>query len=129
MTGLSLADVCVLIAGLLPILTVGIAKAGGGRYNNHDPRTRAASYEGLARRAYAAHQNGFEAFPLFAAAVIIAEMKGGAQGTINALAIAFILFRIGYVAAYAADRPTLRSGIWTLGLLATLAIFMTPMLR
>jgi uncharacterized MAPEG superfamily protein len=129
MTGLTLANICILLAGLLPIVTVGIAKAGGGSYDNHDPRARAAGYDGLARRAYAAHQNGFEAFPLFAAAVIVAEMKGGAQGAINALAIAFIVLRVGYVAAYAGDRPTLRSILWALAFLATLAIFLTPAMR
>lgn len=128
MTGLTIADVCILLAGLMPVVTVGVAKAVGGAYDNNDPRGRAASYEGLARRAHAAHLNGFEAFPLFAAAVLVAETKGGPQGWVNALALLFLVLRAGYIAAYLGDRATLRSALWSLAFLATLALFLTPLL-
>ncbi len=120
---------CVLIAGVLPIITVGIAKAMGGRYDNSDPRATAAAYEGLARRAHAAHLNGFEAFPLFAAAVLVAELKGGPRGLVDGLALVFILARIAYIACYALDRPTLRSLSWTAGFFCAIAIFVSPLLR
>jgi uncharacterized MAPEG superfamily protein len=124
---MTLALWCVLAAAILPFLTVGIAKAAGGRYDNRDPRSRATAYEGLARRAHAAHLNGFEALPLFAAAVLVAEMKGGPRGMVDALAVAFVIARITYIACYALDRPTLRSIVWALGFFSSVAIFISPL--
>jgi uncharacterized MAPEG superfamily protein len=120
---------CILLAALMPLLTTGIAKKLGGSYNNHDPRTRAQSYEGMARRAYSAHQNGFEAFPLFAAAVLVAEMKGGPRVTVDMLAMAYVGFRAAYTAAYIYDRPSLRSVLWVLALAAAIGIFTSPLWR
>ncbi len=126
---MTLALWCVLVAAILPYVTVGMAKAVGGRYDNHDPRRRAETYEGFARRAHAAHLNGFEAFPFFAAAVLLAELKGGPRGMVDALAAAFVLARVAYVACYVLDKPTLRSIIWALGLFSTFAIFLSPLWR
>ncbi len=120
---------CVLIAALMPVVTTGIAKALGGSYNNHDPRTRAQSYEGMARRAHAAHLNGFESFPLFAVAVLVAELKGGPHGIVDVLAVAHVVCRMGYVGAYLLDRPSLRSILWVLALAATIGIFTSPLWR
>jgi uncharacterized MAPEG superfamily protein len=120
---------CVLLTALMPLVTTGIAKKLGGSYNNHDPRTRAQSYEGMAKRAYAAHQNGFEAFPLFAVAVLVAELKGGPRFTVDMLAMAHVGFRIAYTAAYIYDRPTLRSALWILALATTIGIFTSPLWR
>jgi uncharacterized MAPEG superfamily protein len=120
---------CVLLTALIPLMMTGIAKALGGRYDNHDPRGQALSYSGMAKRAHAAHQNGFEAFPLFAAAVIIAELKGGPRLTVDMLAMAHVALRIAYSGAYIYDRPTLRSLLWVLALIATVAIFVSPLWR
>ncbi len=62
-------------------------------------------------------------------AVLLAEMKGGPGGAINALAVAFVLLRIGYVAAYVTDKPTLRSVLWSLAFLTALTIFLSPLWR
>lgn len=116
---------CVLLAGVLPVLTVGIAKRSSG-YDNRDPRDWSQRLDGYRRRAFAAHQNGFEAFPLFAAAVFAASFLKAPQGTIDALALAFILARLAYTACYVADWPTSRSLVWSAGWLATVAIFTAP---
>jgi uncharacterized MAPEG superfamily protein len=118
---------CLLAAALLPIVTVGIAKAKGGNYDNGDPRGGASRYEGMAKRAYAAHQNGFEAFPLFAAAVLIAEMKGGPRGMVDLLAFAHVALRASYTGAYVLDKPSLRSLLWIAALVCTLLIFTSPL--
>ncbi len=118
---------CVLLTALMPLVTTGIAKKLGGSYDNHDPRTRAHSYEGMARRAYAAHQNSFEAFPLFAVAVLLAEMKVGPRVTVDMLAMVYVGFRIAYTAAYIYDRPLLRSALWVLALGTTIGIFTSPL--
>ncbi|MGL4634667.1 MAG: MAPEG family protein [Beijerinckiaceae bacterium] len=120
---MSIALWSVLIAALLPVFCVGIAKLAGGRYDNHDPRARATTYEGMPRRAYAAHQNSYEAFPLFAAAVLVAEMKGAPRGLIDQLALLFIGARLGYILCYLMDWATLRSVAWFVAFASAIAIF------
>ena len=64
---MSIAYWCILITAVLPYLWVSIAKAGGERYNNRDPRGWQARQENpRAKRAYAAQLNAYEAFPPFA---------------------------------------------------------------
>lgn len=120
---MSIALWCVVIAGLMPYVWTGVAKAKGERFNNRRPRQWQASLEGLPARAHAAHMNAFEAFPLFAAAVIVAQMLGAAQGPVDGLAILFTAFRIAYGLAYLGDTHLLRSALWFGALLSTLALF------
>jgi uncharacterized MAPEG superfamily protein len=120
---------CVLVAALIPIVTVGLAKGKGGAYDNSDPRGHASGYKGLAKRAYAAHLNGFEAFPFFAAAVLVAELKGGPRGMVDGFAVAFVLARLGYTALYVLDKPGMRSMVWTVGLISAIAVFVSPLWR
>ena len=62
-----------------------------------------AFYEDPIRaRALGAHQNGIEAFPFFAVAVLLAEFRGGPQRLINELAVLFLIVRIAYVFTYSA---------------------------
>jgi uncharacterized MAPEG superfamily protein len=118
---MTIAYCCLLIAGILPYIAVGFAKGGGG-YDNARPRESMAKYEGRQARAVAAHSNSFEAFPLFAAAILMAAQTGTDPQTINALAIGFIVARIIYIFAYITDRPLLRSIVWSIGLVLVLAI-------
>ncbi len=115
---------CVLIAALMPYALVAYAKSSSR--NNYNPRDSAEKLEGAKRRAYAAHQNGFEVFPFFAAAVIASAQLGGSISTINTLAGLFILCRIVYAGCYIANIATLRSLVWFAGLLLTIAIFVLP---
>ncbi|MCU0817837.1 MAG: MAPEG family protein [Beijerinckiaceae bacterium] len=114
-----------LVAGLLPYATVGFAKFSARGYDNNHPRQWAAGLQGFQARAYAAHQNHFEFFPFFAAAVIIAEMRSGGNATVNLLAIAAIAARIAYTACYLTDRATLRSLCWIVGILCIIGLFGT----
>jgi uncharacterized MAPEG superfamily protein len=93
-----------------------------GGYNNADPRAQQARLEGRGRRALAAHNNGFEAFAPFAVGVLMAAQRGVKLEVVAALCAAFVVVRSIYVAAYLADKASLRSGMWTLGVLATLAL-------
>ncbi len=113
---------CVLVAGFLPIVAVGLAKAQSG-FDNHAPRAWLARLEGWRARAHAAHLNSFEAFAPFAAAVIIAHLAHAAQGRIDLLALGFIAARIAYIALYITDRATLRSVAWTIGTGCVIALF------
>lgn len=120
---MSIAFWCVLLAGMLPIITVGIAKFNP-RYDNRDPRSWLERQEGYRRRADFAHRNHFEAFPFFAAAVIIAQQMQTTQGTVDLLAMTFIGARIAYTVMYLGDRPGLRSLAWLIGFGAVVGLFL-----
>jgi len=114
---------CILIAALLPYPFAVLSKAGGN-YSNHNPRNEAVWAEGFRKRAHAAQMNAFEAFPPFAAAVLIAWQLGGGREYLNGLAIAWVTLRVAYGAAYLGDMPALRSTLWTLAFAVTIAIFL-----
>jgi uncharacterized MAPEG superfamily protein len=116
---------CILIAALLPIALVSFAKAGASGDNRH-PRENLDSLPAAKRRAYAAHENAYENFPFFAAAVISASALGAPVGTINTLAMLYIAIRIAHGVLYIADQPRLRSLAYLAGLLINIAIFVLP---
>ncbi len=120
---MTLAYWCVLVAGLLPYVGTLTAKIGGERFDNRNPRDWLAGQAGFRRRANAAQANGFEAFPLFAAAVVIAHLAGAPQGRIDLLAATFVGARIAYFVCYLADLSTLRSLAWFAGLGSAAALF------
>jgi uncharacterized MAPEG superfamily protein len=126
----TIANVCLIAAALLPIVCAGIAKKSGfgkrrrdGGYDNHDPRGWLARQQGVSARANAAQANGFEALPLFIAGVLAAQQQGAAQGTVDALALAFVATRIVYIVCYLADQEKARSLVWVLGLGLSIALF------
>ncbi|MCA6126386.1 MAPEG family protein, partial [Bradyrhizobium sp. WSM 1704] len=80
-------------------------------------------------RALGAHQNGLEAFPFFAFAVLLAEYRVGPLRLIDELAVLFLIVRIAYVFTYIGNRPTLRSILWSIGFAINVAIFLLPALR
>ena len=123
---MSFADLCILIAALLPYASITYGKwLARDTFDNADPRNEQA-YSGAARRARAAHANGFETFPLFAVAVLLAEMHGASQGLLNGLAALYIALRVLYALAYIKNKPTLRSIFFILGFFLTLGIFFLP---
>lgn len=113
---------CVLIAGLLPYLATATAK-GGARFDNRNPRAWLAQQTGFRARANAAQLNGFEAFPLFAAAVIVAHLTDAPQARVDALAMVFVAARVAHLAFYLADLAALRSLAWFVGIGSAVAIF------
>ena len=123
-----LAYWCVLIAALLPIALVSFAKAGSGG-DNHHPRENLESLPAARRRAYAAHQNAFEAFPFFAAAVLTATTLGAPIGTVNTLAVLYIALRLAHGLLYIGDKASLRSAAYGLALLLNIVIFVLPAFR
>jgi uncharacterized MAPEG superfamily protein len=124
---MTIAELCLLAAVILTILSILPAKLDGRRaYDNGNPRDPGFYTPGLRARSQGAHLNGYEAFPFFAASVILAEMRAVPQGTVNALAITFVVVRIVYVLLYLTDRPRLRSLVWSVGLACNLAIFFSP---
>jgi len=123
---MTIAYWCVLVAALLPLIIVIVAKAGV-QGDNHYPRDDVAHLPPRNRRAYAAHLNAYEAFPFFAAAVIIATTQGAASAVLNLLAAIYILLRIAHAGFYIADQATARSISFGLAWLVNIAIFLLPL--
>ncbi len=124
--------ICVLIAYLLiylPKVPMWMASARQpGGYDHKHPRKQQAELEGFGARAVAAHHNGFEAFPAFAAAVIIVYLTSGHDYRTSVLCVAFVVARALYVAAYLANQDYLRSAVWGVGFLCTVVLFCLPWL-
>jgi uncharacterized MAPEG superfamily protein len=113
---------CVLIAGLLPYAATLLAKSKSG-FDNANPREWLARQDGFRSRANAAQLNGFESFPLFAAAVVIAQYLQAPQHTLNTLAVSFVAARVLFVLFYVVNKPALRSLVWFIGIGCCVAIF------
>jgi uncharacterized MAPEG superfamily protein len=120
---MTLAYWCVLVAGFLPYIATLTAKIGGDRFDNANPREWLSAQTGFRKRANAAQLNSFEAFPLFAAAVIVAHLAGAPQDRIDLLAVTFIVARLFYLGFYLADIHMLRSLCWFVGIGSAAALF------
>jgi uncharacterized MAPEG superfamily protein len=124
---MTLADLCLIGAVVIAMVSIGIAKGAAlGQFDNANPRDPDFYKDPFRARARGAHQNSLEAFPIFAAAVLVAEMHGARQMMVDALAVVFLVVRVAYVAAYLKDKATVRSILWGLGMAITLAIFCAP---
>lgn len=128
---MTIAKWTVLAAFMLPVLTVGMAKAAtiklgrrNGGYDNNNPREWAGKLTGWHQRAHAAQINGFEGLPLFAAAVLFAQLAQADLAQIDQLALAYIGLRLVYVALYLANLGTLRTLVWTAALGTNVALLL-----
>lgn len=123
---MTVANWCIAAACLLPImveLTPKVASmTGKDRYDNAHPRDWEGRQSGWMKRAHAAHLNGFEALPLFIAAVILAQQAHANQDRIDILAMAFVVIRVVYSIIYISNLATLRTLVWMAGIGVSLAI-------
>jgi uncharacterized MAPEG superfamily protein len=127
---MTVAEWCIFASLMLSLLSIASVKwLRFGRFDNSRPRDPAFYESPFAARALGAHQNGIEAFPFFAAAVLLAEFRACPQNLINELAVLFVIVRIAYVFTYIGNRPTLRSILWSIGFAINIAIFFLPALR
>jgi uncharacterized MAPEG superfamily protein len=78
------------------------------------------------KRAYGAHLNGLEAFPLFAAAVITATQRGVPQSRLDWTALAWLGVRVCYTGAYLGDWAGIRPVLWAASVLISIGIFILP---
>ena len=125
------AYLCVLVGALMPILWTAVAKFGGPRRmpvaGNAAPREFLATQQGYQKRADWAQQNAFEAFPAFAAAVIISHLAGAPQASIDVLALIWIAARLAHGICYIADWATLRSLVYFAGLGCVIGLFVVAL--
>lgn len=123
---------CVFISALLIYVAripVATAMNEQGGYDNHLPRQQQAQLTGFGARAMAAHQNGFEAFILFAVGVLMAHTTQTAGWLIDLLAIIFVITRVIYVLCYWVDLAWQRSLVWFVGLVCSLLLMISPTFR
>jgi uncharacterized MAPEG superfamily protein len=121
---MTIAYWCVLAAIFFPYLCFGIARnRARSLRDNRNPRDFPNRIEGLPKRAWDAQLNSFESLPGFAAAVIIAHLAGAAQTHVDALALLWVVARLGYIGFYLGDRSTLRTGAQVFSLLCVLGLF------
>lgn len=118
---MTIAYWCVLALVFWPPMLSGLAKSGG--FDNTRPRESLAGYTGWRARANWAQQNAFENYAPFAAAVIIGHLTGVPQGTLDALALAYVGLRVAHAACYLANLAALRSLMYAAGLACIVAIF------
>ena len=123
---------CVLIVACLPLVCSYLAKFGPlskdgappPRFDNRQPRAWQAAQTGFRARADAAQANTFEAFPFFAAGVVIAVLQHVPVATIDLIAMIFVVARIAYIGCYVGDLPMLRSPVWVVGFACCVALFL-----
>jgi uncharacterized MAPEG superfamily protein len=113
------------VASLLPWAMSILAKifGGFGLADNAHPRDFMQRTTGIAARANAAQQNGYETLPIFLVAVLVAMLFFVPQAIINKLAWLYVIIRIGYGAAYITNLATFRSILWILSLACSLMLF------
>lgn len=123
--------VAMLVLILATKIPLGIAqvRAGGGKYDNRDPRTQQAALSGWGKRALAAHQNTFEALAIFTPAVLISHFAPSASSSCAAtLAVVHVVARVIYPVLYIADVHVLRSLVWGVGFGAAIWMALLPAL-
>lgn len=98
------------------------------KFDNHNPRDALRALEGWGRRVQAAQENGYEAFPAFAAGVLACAFTGARPELVPVLCIVHLIARLAYVACYALDWAPVRSLVWGVGTLCTIGLMLAPVL-
>lgn len=78
-------------------------------------------------RLHRAMNNHFEALILFTIAVLVVTLAEAASALTQACAWTYLAARVAYVPAYAFGLVPWRSVIWSVGLLATLVMLLSPL--
>ncbi|MGH8030844.1 MAG: MAPEG family protein [Luteimonas sp.] len=121
---------CVLIAALLPYVWTGVAKQAGQRYDNRDPRAWLTRQDNpRVQRANAAQLNAFEAFPAFAAGVLMAQFAGVETTLVTMLAVAFIVLRVLHGLCYLGGLARARSAVWLGGIVCVITLMVQAALH
>ncbi|MFQ5633770.1 MAG: MAPEG family protein [Gammaproteobacteria bacterium] len=115
---------CIAIAAFMPLVWIGYAKVASGGYDNANPRIWRAGLVGKTQRAAAAETNAYEAFPPFAAAVIVAQLAGVDQTVTDILAGIFVAMRIVHGIFYINDQNLFRSLSWATGFFSMVGLFL-----
>ncbi len=113
----------------LPFFWVAYARFQAGTAHLETPRPLVNQLPDYAQRAYAAHQNTFEAFILFTAAAGMAYMTGVDSTLAGLAALVFLLARGLYPFFYIFNIPLGRALMFGLGSLCDLTLFALSLLQ
>ncbi|AOJ72089.1 MULTISPECIES: MAPEG family protein [Burkholderia] len=119
---MTVSQTCLLITALTPFVWTMCAKSGK-QYDNHEPRRYLAQLEGWRARAFAVHQNSWEALALLTAALVVAWHNGANAQRVDQLAVVFVASRALYGVLYLLNWATLRSLVWTVGFVCAVWLF------
>ncbi len=118
---------CLLAVILIPYVLAGV---GGyyryrqfGAIDSKNPRLQAAKASGVGARAVAAQANAWEAVPVFASAVLVAQLTGVDPARAGNLGLAYLAARIGHAVCYLGDWDIARSLVFLLSLGLAIALF------
>ena len=92
------------------------------------PRDEPLELSGIGGRLYRAFNNHFEALILFTIAVLLVTLSDQSTPFTATCAWTYLLARVFYIPAYAFGISYLRSAIFAIGLLATLAMILSVLL-
>jgi uncharacterized MAPEG superfamily protein len=115
---------CLVLAAILiyvPFVVVAIARFQVG-YDQSAPRALFDKLPPYAQRATWAHENSFEAFSLFAPAVLAAYVTGQNSTLALGAAIAHVVGRLFYSLFYILDVPLLRSPMYAIAASGTFTL-------
>ena len=79
-------------------------------------------------RANAAQHNAFEAFPFFAAAVVLGLFMSMDQSVLDRYCLVFVAARVLYLVTYLANWASLRTLCWVVAYASCLAIYVQLLL-
>ncbi|MFQ4136541.1 MAPEG family protein [Nodosilinea sp. PGN35] len=106
----------------LPFLVVGYGRFAVG-YDQAAPRAMLSKLPPYAQRATWAHENAFESMILFTPAALMAYITGQQSGLALGAAIAYLIARTLYPAAYILNVPIGRSLMFAVANLSTFTLY------
>ncbi|NKI34099.1 MAPEG family protein [Wenzhouxiangella sp. XN79A] len=110
-------------AGQLILMAIPVNRQLGVGYTA-GPRDEPQQPTGIAGRLLRACDNHFEGLILFTIAVLVVVLGDRSDGWTAACAWVYLVARVLYVPAYAWGVFLLRSALWAVGFLATLALLL-----
>jgi len=112
-----------LLAAVLPYGCAILAKVGGQGFDNRAPRLWLDKQQGWRARTNAAQQNLFEGLPLYYTAVLFTLLYRHVEPQVLVPWMsAWLILRLGYIAAYVGNYGMLRSLLWLLALAVNVAL-------
>lgn len=118
---------CLFVVAMLPYVLAGLSGyfkiKQFGRLDSNHPRIQAAELRGIGARTYASQMNAWEAVALFAAAVLVAHLAGADPRLSARASVIFVIARLIHPVLYISNLATLRTGVFTVGFLCSVWLF------
>lgn len=124
---MKIAIICLNILILLPFVltwvTAYFRKSQLGSIDNNNPRAQYSQMQGVGARLVAAQANTWEAIIFFMASILSVYLAGVDPKYIAIPCILFVIARVMFIIAYAANQGVLRSLIFIVGAMCCFYMF------